>query len=209
MPKDYKRVLAASLKRAHEQGLTRRRSHHGRLRGQRARPRARRRKLTARAAYGWESRLDSSSICGSCPWTARRWSASQDWQEFHHHMEEKRLRNAGCALHGLRRAVLPYRQADHRMASGCPVNNLIPEWNDLVYRGLWQEALERLHKTNNFPEFTGPRVPGAVRRLLRARHQRAAGDDQVHRERHRRRGLGARAGSCRCRRSREPARRWR
>ncbi len=39
-------------------------------------------------------------------------------------------------------------------ASGCPVNNLIPEWNDLVYRGLWREALERLHKTNNFPEFT-------------------------------------------------------
>jgi glutamate synthase (NADPH/NADH) small chain len=45
------------------------------------------------------------------------------------------------------------------MASGCPVNNLIPEWNDLVYRGLWQEALKRLHKTNNFPEFTGRVCP--------------------------------------------------
>ncbi|MEK6807126.1 MAG: glutamate synthase subunit beta [Pseudomonadota bacterium] len=45
------------------------------------------------------------------------------------------------------------------MASGCPVNNLIPEWNDLVYRGLWQEALVRLHKTNNFPEFTGRVCP--------------------------------------------------
>jgi glutamate synthase (NADPH/NADH) small chain len=45
------------------------------------------------------------------------------------------------------------------MASGCPVNNLIPEWNDLVYRGLWHEALERLHKTNNFPEFTGRVCP--------------------------------------------------
>jgi glutamate synthase (NADPH/NADH) small chain len=45
------------------------------------------------------------------------------------------------------------------MASGCPVNNLIPEWNDLVYRGLWREALERLHKTNNFPEFTGRICP--------------------------------------------------
>ncbi len=44
-------------------------------------------------------------------------------------------------------------------ASGCPVNNLIPEWNDLVYRGLWREALERLHKTNNFPEFTGRTCP--------------------------------------------------
>ena len=42
---------------------------------------------------------------------------------------------------------------------GCPVYNLIPEWNDLVYRGRWQEALERLHKTNNFPEFTGRVCP--------------------------------------------------
>jgi glutamate synthase (NADPH/NADH) small chain len=45
------------------------------------------------------------------------------------------------------------------MASGCPINNLIPEWNDLVYRGLCQEALERLLKTNNFPEFTGRVCP--------------------------------------------------
>ena len=45
------------------------------------------------------------------------------------------------------------------MASGCPINNLIPEWNDLVYRGLWHEALDRLHKTNNFPEFTGRVCP--------------------------------------------------
>jgi len=42
---------------------------------------------------------------------------------------------------------------------GCPVNNLIPEWNDLVYRGLWREAYERLAKTNNFPEFTGRVCP--------------------------------------------------
>jgi glutamate synthase (NADPH/NADH) small chain len=44
-------------------------------------------------------------------------------------------------------------------ASGCPINNLIPEWNDLVYRGLWREALNRLHRTNNFPEFTGRVCP--------------------------------------------------
>src|SRR5690606_37320421 len=42
---------------------------------------------------------------------------------------------------------------------GCPVYNLIPEWNDLVYHGRWQEALDRLHKTNNFPEFTGRVCP--------------------------------------------------
>ena len=38
---------------------------------------------------------------------------------------------------------------------GCPLGNLIPEWNDLVYRDEWREAIERLHATNNFPEFTG------------------------------------------------------
>ncbi|GHC30115.1 glutamate synthase subunit beta [Aidingimonas halophila] len=42
---------------------------------------------------------------------------------------------------------------------GCPIGNLIPEWNDLVYRGQWREALERLHATNNFPEFTGYTCP--------------------------------------------------
>jgi len=42
---------------------------------------------------------------------------------------------------------------------GCPVNNIIPEWNDLVYRNKWREALETLHSTNNFPEFTGRICP--------------------------------------------------
>jgi glutamate synthase (NADPH/NADH) small chain len=43
--------------------------------------------------------------------------------------------------------------------SGCPLGNLIPDWNDLVYRDLWREAIERLHATNNFPEFTGRLCP--------------------------------------------------
>jgi glutamate synthase (NADPH/NADH) len=43
--------------------------------------------------------------------------------------------------------------------NGCPVNNIIPDWNDLVYRGNWQQALEVLHSTNNFPEFTGRICP--------------------------------------------------
>ena len=42
---------------------------------------------------------------------------------------------------------------------GCPLGNLIPEWNDLVYRDNWAEALDRLHATNNFPEFTGRLCP--------------------------------------------------
>jgi glutamate synthase (NADPH/NADH) small chain len=43
--------------------------------------------------------------------------------------------------------------------NGCPVNNLIPDWNDLVYRGKWREAIEQLHRTNNFPDFTGRLCP--------------------------------------------------
>ena len=43
--------------------------------------------------------------------------------------------------------------------TGCPVNNIIPDWNDLVYRGNWREALDVLHSTNNFPEFTGRVCP--------------------------------------------------
>ena len=43
--------------------------------------------------------------------------------------------------------------------TGCPVNNIIPDWNDLVYRGRWRQALEVLHSTNNFPEFTGRICP--------------------------------------------------
>jgi glutamate synthase (NADPH/NADH) small chain len=43
--------------------------------------------------------------------------------------------------------------------NGCPVNNMIPDWNDLVYRDQWQAALETLHSTNNFPEFTGRICP--------------------------------------------------
>jgi len=50
---------------------------------------------------------------------------------------------------------VPFCQSDE----GCPVYNLIPEWNDLVYKGRWKEALDRLHKTNNFPEFTGRVCP--------------------------------------------------
>ena len=50
---------------------------------------------------------------------------------------------------------VPFCQSDH----GCPIDNLIPEWNDLVYQGRWRDALDRLHKTNNFPEFTGRTCP--------------------------------------------------
>ncbi len=70
--------------------------------------------------------------------------------------------------------------------SGCPVNNLIPDWNDLVYQQDWQAAIERLHQTNNFPEITGRVCPAPVRSRLHAQHRRCAGDDQIDRRRDRR-----------------------
>jgi glutamate synthase (NADPH/NADH) small chain len=83
----------------------------------------------------------------------------RDWKEFHHHMEEKKLRTQGARCMDCGVPFCHTGKLISGMASGCPVNNLIPEWNDLVYRGLWHEALERLHKTNNFPEFTGRVCP--------------------------------------------------
>ena len=82
-----------------------------------------------------------------------------DWKEFHHHMEEKSLRNQGARCMDCGVPFCHTGKLISGMASGCPINNIIPEWNDLVYRGLWREALERLHKTNNFPEFTGRVCP--------------------------------------------------
>jgi glutamate synthase (NADPH/NADH) small chain len=83
----------------------------------------------------------------------------RDYKEFHLHMEEKHLRNQGARCMDCGVPFCHTGKLIGGMASGCPINNLIPEFNDLVYRGRWQEALERLHKTNNFPEFTGRVCP--------------------------------------------------
>ncbi len=84
---------------------------------------------------------------------------SRDWSEFHLHMEEKKLRTQGARCMDCGVPFCHTGKLVSGMASGCPIHNLIPEWNDLVYRGLWKEALERLHRTNNFPEFTGRVCP--------------------------------------------------
>ncbi len=63
------------------------------------------------------------------------------------HLQQQGARCMDCGV--------PFCQS----TTGCPIDNLIPEWNDLVYRGRWREALDRLHKTNNFPEFTGRACP--------------------------------------------------
>lgn len=83
----------------------------------------------------------------------------RDWNEFHYHMKEAKLREQGARCMDCGVPFCHTGTLLSGMASGCPINNLIPEWNDLVYRGLWKEALDRLHKTNNFPEFTGRVCP--------------------------------------------------
>jgi glutamate synthase (NADPH/NADH) small chain len=73
-----------------------------------------------------------------------------DWFEIYLDLPEEKLRSQGARCMD---CGVPFCQ------TGCPVNNLIPDWNDLVYRGRWQEAVRQLHATNNFPEFTGRICP--------------------------------------------------
>jgi glutamate synthase (NADPH) small chain len=82
-----------------------------------------------------------------------------NWDEFHLAMPEENLRTQGARCMDCGVPFCHTGTLISGMASGCPINNLIPEWNDLIYRGLWHEALDRLHKTNNFPEFTGRVCP--------------------------------------------------
>jgi NAD(P)H-dependent glutamate synthase small subunit len=75
-----------------------------------------------------------------------------DFNEFAEPVPEEHLKTQGARCMD---CGVPFCMS----STGCPVDNLIPEWNDLVYRGRWREALDRLHKTNNFPEFTGRVCP--------------------------------------------------
>ena len=74
----------------------------------------------------------------------------EDWDEFHDHMSEEDMAEQGARCMD---CGIPFCN------NGCPLGNLIPDWNDLSYRGLWRDAIDRLHATNNFPEFTGRLCP--------------------------------------------------
>ncbi len=76
----------------------------------------------------------------------------QDWLEFYEPIAEDTLKAQGARCMD---CGVPFCQS----GNGCPVVNLIPEWNDLVHRGRWKDALKALHTTNNFPEFTGRLCP--------------------------------------------------
>ena len=83
----------------------------------------------------------------------------KNFNEFHTPLSEteQRCQSARCMDCGV-----PFCQSGMTikgMTSGCPLNNLIPEWNDLVYTGNWEQAYNRLHKTSNFPEFTSRVCP--------------------------------------------------
>ncbi len=74
----------------------------------------------------------------------------RDWHELEGKLPEEQLRAQGARCMD---CGIPFCH------KGCPLGNIIPDWNDLVYRGLWKEAIQRLHSTNNFPEFTGRICP--------------------------------------------------
>src|SRR5271163_985727 len=74
----------------------------------------------------------------------------KDWFEIYQPFPEDSIRTQGARCMD---CGVPFCH------TGCPVNNIIPEWNDLVYHGQWQEAIEVLHSTNNFPEITGRICP--------------------------------------------------
>ena len=74
----------------------------------------------------------------------------QDWREYDLKMPEDKLRAQGARCMD---CGIPFCH------KGCPLGNIIPDWNDLIYRGRWKDAIDRLHSTNNFPEFTGRVCP--------------------------------------------------
>ena len=84
----------------------------------------------------------------------------QNFNEFHIplSLEKQRLQGARCMACGV--PFCQYGKIINGMASGCPLNNLVPEWNDLVYNGKWEMAYKRLMKTHCFPEFTSRVCPG-------------------------------------------------
>jgi len=83
----------------------------------------------------------------------------QHFNEFHIPLSEEEQRRQGGRCMDCGVPFCQYGMAIKGMTSGCPLNNLIPEWNDLVYTGNWEQAYYRLHKTSNFPEFTSRVCP--------------------------------------------------
>ena len=195
-----------ALQRAHRQGdaarvqagaggrseaKRRRRGRAGRGRRDAARTtverrrRAGRRRADREARRPWVSRPGSSKSSARSTRRVRSPSASTTGAR-----SICRIRPATCEKQGARcmDCGIPFCH------QGCPLGNLIPDWNDLVYRDRWRAAIDRLHATNNFPEFTGKLCPAPCEGVVRARHQRRPGHDQVDRGDDHRSRLGRRLG---------------
>ena len=82
-----------------------------------------------------------------------------NWKEYASRLSDESLKTQGARCMSCGTPFCHMGVEIQGKAAGCPINNVIPEWNDLVYKGHWKEALDRLHLTNNFPEFTGRVCP--------------------------------------------------
>ena len=131
-PHEYKRVLGVP-------------------RTQRSRRCRQHRDGSRRAGAAWVKSPASWNITRELPHAAPVAERVKDWFEIYQPFP----RREACATQGARcmDCGVPFCH------TGCPLNNIIPDWNDLVYRGRWQEAVRVLHATNNFPEFTGRICP--------------------------------------------------
>ena len=111
-----------------------------------------------------------------------------DWEEFVLPMADDSLREQGarCMDCGIPFCHTGVPMGKGPGASGCPLNNLIPDWNDLVYRNHWKEALQQLAQNQQLSRVYRTRLPRPLRGLLRPGHQRKPGDHQDHRVRDRR-----------------------
>ena len=164
MPRDYKRVLAEQAKReAARPRECRRRSW----------PADRQKSRTAVAVQACERVRPMGKPTGFIE-IQRKKHPTRPVAERVHDWREVYLpyrRRPSCAAQGARcmDCGIPFCH------QGCPLGNLIPDWNDLVYRDRWQAAIDRLHATNNFPEFTG----SSARRRAKASCVLGINDDPV------------------------------
>ena len=83
----------------------------------------------------------------------------KNYSEFHTQIDEEKRREQGARCMNCGVPFCQFGKPICGMVAGCPLNNLCPDWNDLVYKGFWDEALERLMLTNAFPEFTSRVCP--------------------------------------------------
>ena len=109
-----------------------------------------------------------------------------DWFEIYLDFPEEKIRKQGARCMD---CGVPFCH------TGCPLNNIIPDWNDLVYRGRWREAIRVLHSTNNFPEFTGRICPAPCEAACVLGINEPRGHHQADRENHRRLRLRPRLDS--------------